>query len=120
MGLGHADRQVAEALPLVPLDLGHCLRQQFDVSRSVNLLRDCPDFVLDGQVKVVEEAEVARRLSCSLDSLGKVDSTSATLGPVAAENCIKGSCFFRICLSPKYGENDSINVSWKTFWCIYA
>ena len=74
-----------------PLDLGDRLWQEFNVRRPVDLLRDRPDLVLDGEVQVVEELEVARGLGRPLHGLGQVDGTSASLGPVPAEDRVEGA-----------------------------
>ena len=67
MSLGHADREVVEALPRVSLYLHLGLRQELNVVRSVDLLRNGSDLVLDAEVEVVEELEVGLVFGGSFD-----------------------------------------------------
>ena len=56
--LGHADREVVEALLLVPLDLLLGLGEELHAARPVDLLGDRLDLGLNRGVEVVEELEV--------------------------------------------------------------
>ena len=91
MSLGHADREVVEALPRVSLYLHLGLGQQLNVIRSVDLLRNGSDLVLDAEVEVVEELEVAGGVCCSLYSLGQLGRPTASQRPVTAKNSIECS-----------------------------
>ena len=95
MSLGHTDRQRAEALPLVSLDLHLGLRQQLDIVSPVDLLSDRPDLVLDAHVELVEELEVAGGVGRPLGGLCQVPCPHPALGPVATENGVESSRLLR-------------------------
>ena len=85
LGLGHADRQVAETLLLELLELLEGTRGVVDAVRVVDLGGDGRDLVLDGGLHVIGEAEVVGLLAQAHDLLGKGATTLAALGPHLGE-----------------------------------
>jgi len=91
VGLGHADGQVAETLLGVSVDFGLGLVGHLDAVGPVDLAGNRLDLGLDGEVQVVQEFEVGGLAACGLNSQAEVLRSLSTFGPVAAQNCVKGS-----------------------------
>lgn len=84
--LGHADREVSEALLL---EAGNLLAREVrvvDAIGAVELLGDRFDLLLDGEVDVVEELERVRLLASCDDGLSELDRSGSALRPVVARD----------------------------------
>src|SRR5450756_1507872 len=75
--LGHAQRQLVQALLRELLDLGLGLGQVVHAVGAVDLGGDGLDLLLDGGLERIEELEVAALVSGRLDDLGRLLATVA-------------------------------------------
>lgn len=66
---------------------------QNNFSSAVHFLGDDVDLLLDAQVEVVEELEVAGLGGRVYDRVGEIHGTRTSVGPVRAHHC--GSCAVR-------------------------
>lgn len=90
-GLGHADREVGEALASVSLDLGASLIGDVDTVGAVHPLSNGLNLVLDRGVDIVEVLEVVVLLASLDDGIGEVDGALTTLSPVVRGDGLVGS-----------------------------
>ena len=79
--------QVAEALASVRLNLLLCKLAELNAVSAVDLLRNCLDLLLDGEIEVVEELEVRGPLTDCDDGLRESASACTTLSPMVADDC---------------------------------
>lgn len=89
--LGNADGQVSIALLCVGIDLLLGELAELNSSSAVHLLTNSLDALLDGALKAVGESELLGLLGGSDDSVGQVDSTDTTLGPVVGQDGVFGT-----------------------------
>ena len=78
--LGHADRELGEALARVQRHLLHGSRQKLNVRGTINVLRNLADLVLDRQVQVVQEREMRWLVARRDDGVGEIDRAEACTG----------------------------------------
>ena len=89
LGLGNADRQVAEALAGIGINLLLGELAELDVGSTVHVTGDLLDTLLDGVALNLIEKLLSlgvRLLASGNDGLGEVNSALATLGPVVGKH----------------------------------